>query len=259
MPEVDQEFVLEHPPVVEAVLGIQFLPLAKWSLPHFGLFWQVVRSEYSRFEVQEPIIAQESVDAGTLFGARLWLIDESDAHVLQVQNDRIVLNWRRRGGSSYPRYHAMRPQIESLWQRLLHFLDQEELGTPQVIRCEFAYVNHIDVADLMSGGQSFAELFPYWQGGATDFLKEGATLAFSNTIALPDNAGQITVAFQPTVSVELKKPVMQLSFSTLTIPPTSDSTAVLAALDLARTWDLRAFKEFTSAGAQEKWGRQGSR
>lgn len=256
MPEDGQEFELQHPPLIEAVLAVQFLPLAKWSLPHFGLFWQTIRSEYPRFELQQPIVAPESAATGTLFGARLWFIDESDTRVLQVQNDRIVMNWRKRGEASYPRYQIMRPQMDELLQHFLRFLEQEDLGTLQGIRCDFSYVNHIDLEDLMSDGATFADLFPYWQGGATDFLKDGSTLLFSNTISLPGNGGILTVAIQPAVSSELGKAMMQLTFSTTVVPQSLDAAGILTALDLARSWDLQGFKEFTSIRAQEKWGRR---
>lgn len=253
MPETEDEFELRHPPVIEAVLGIQFLPLATWSIPHFGLFWQRVRSTYPRFQVQGPILAPESVAAGTLFGARLWFIDESDQRVLQVQNDRIVINWRRRGESSYPRYRVMRSEMESLWPRFLQFLEEEDIGSPQVVRCEYTYFNHIDIPTLVSGDDPFDELFPFWRGGPATFLIEGGNQTFSNTVVMPATSSVITVTLQPAVSVELNKQVMQLSFSATTTLKSADVASVLEAADTSHALDVRAFKEFTSDKLRSKW------
>jgi hypothetical protein len=47
------------PPVVETALGVEFAPLRKWSVPHFGVFWNEIKSDYPRFEVQ-PALASQS-------------------------------------------------------------------------------------------------------------------------------------------------------------------------------------------------------
>ncbi len=38
------------PPVIETALGIEFSPLEKWNLPHFGLYWNAIRQKYQEGE-----------------------------------------------------------------------------------------------------------------------------------------------------------------------------------------------------------------
>jgi len=45
------------PPVIETVLGVQFRPLANFSVLHFGLYWEKVREEYPKYEIQPPLTA----------------------------------------------------------------------------------------------------------------------------------------------------------------------------------------------------------
>ncbi len=45
------------PPVDETALSLQFPKIAGFGVPHFGLFWERIRSDYPRFEVQPPIPA----------------------------------------------------------------------------------------------------------------------------------------------------------------------------------------------------------
>ena len=50
MPERTPDY--DRPPVVETYLGVQFSPLVKFSIPHFGLYWAKIRDNYPDFQVQ---------------------------------------------------------------------------------------------------------------------------------------------------------------------------------------------------------------
>jgi uncharacterized protein (TIGR04255 family) len=148
----------DDPPVVETVLGVEFVPLEKWHIPHFGLFWHDIRGEYPRFEVQPPLaspIEKFGQEAGppqrlalemlTHPPVRCWFIDRSEKRLLQVQNDRFIHNWRKAGSvETYPHYENIRPLFEREWERFCLFLKSHDLGTPEVRQCEVTYVNHID-------------------------------------------------------------------------------------------------------------------
>src|SRR5208283_4765348 len=97
-----------NPPVVETVLGVEFAPLSKWGIPHFGLFWNGIRDEYPRFEVQPPLesapekftkqdklLPQISFQLVSHIPVRCWFVHQSDARLLQVQNNRFIHNWRK--------------------------------------------------------------------------------------------------------------------------------------------------------------------
>src|SRR6266404_2159590 len=45
----------ENPPVTETFFSVAFSDLEKWSIPHFGLYWAFIRSEYPRFELRPPL------------------------------------------------------------------------------------------------------------------------------------------------------------------------------------------------------------
>ena len=42
------------PPVVETVLGVQFAPLS-FAIPHFGLYWSRIQSEFPQYRVLPPL------------------------------------------------------------------------------------------------------------------------------------------------------------------------------------------------------------
>lgn len=118
------------PPVVETVLGVEFTPLAKWGVPHFGMFWDRIRDQYDHFEVQPPLPSIIETFGEREFpnqpqmlflssnDVRCWFIDASDRTLLQVQNNRFTFNWRKSEGVVYPRDENIRPEFERRWRRV---------------------------------------------------------------------------------------------------------------------------------------------
>ena len=50
---------------------------------------------------------------------RLWLQNEAGNRVLQLQQDRIVVNWQKGGsGDTYPRFATIRKSLVEAWGRL---------------------------------------------------------------------------------------------------------------------------------------------
>src|SRR4051794_2099538 len=99
LPEFDE------PPVIETVLSVAFAPLEKWATPHFGLFWHEIRDRFVHFSVHPPI-SSGIEDPETIFNKseniiriggepkiRCWFIDDRDATLVQLQNDRFTFNW----------------------------------------------------------------------------------------------------------------------------------------------------------------------
>src|SRR5690349_7478069 len=48
------------PPAIETLVGFCFAPLKGWQTPFFGLFWNAIRKDYPRVEVQ-PFLMPEQV------------------------------------------------------------------------------------------------------------------------------------------------------------------------------------------------------
>ncbi len=208
----------DDPPVVETVLGVEFAPLEKWSIPHFGLFWHEVRDEYPGFEVQPPLDSQierfgrevrrearqpQMVKFEVLSQPpiRCWFIDQSGRRLLQVQNDRFVHNWRKVGpAETYPRYESIRPIFEREWERFCRFLESNALGTPEVRQCEVSYVNHLDQG---KGWQTFADLgnvIACWSGTPTGrFLPAPEDVGLKTCYLMPDNQGRLHIQLQPAI------------------------------------------------------------
>src|SRR5579864_3896626 len=149
----------EEPPVVEVAISLQFNAFETLRSPQFGLLWNTFRKEgYSRIEEHgelEP--AFEEFEAGpvpkvgirvqTFDDAppiqRVWFLNEKQDELIQVQRDRLIVNWRRGAQSEpYPRYPHILKRFRSALASFTEFTTSEKLGELIPTQCEVTYVNH---------------------------------------------------------------------------------------------------------------------
>ena len=159
----------ENPPVIETVLSVQFDVVPLLSTVHYGLFWQRLRDRFpvtqdypslpSAIEEQKdsPLVPKMRFEAIDSFSPqRLWMLNEKNTEMIQVQNDRFIKNWRRIDGNEYPRYAAsIKPAFERDFKEFKRFIADERLGEIRIIQCEVTYVNHIIVGE---GWNDLAEI-----------------------------------------------------------------------------------------------------
>src|SRR5882672_11751139 len=105
----------ERPPVAETALGVVFAPISKWSLLHFGLFWERVRRDYPQTDLVpapgpgELHFSPEGLDLKA-FPIRAMFIDPTGTQLVQVQRNAFIRNWRQTEQTSqYQHYENVRP------------------------------------------------------------------------------------------------------------------------------------------------------
>jgi len=134
------------PPIVEAVFGITFQPIDGLKIPHYGLFWNLIKAELPSCEHASPIVSPDqpiSVGFEGLPLPRIWYISEDGARLLQVQGDRLLFNWRQMADESYPRFESIYQTFIHYFEMFNQFLIDNELPPVQVISTHLAYINHI--------------------------------------------------------------------------------------------------------------------
>src|SRR4051812_13204552 len=89
-----------NPPVIETVMGVEFVPLEGWGIPHYGLFWSHIRNQLPSWEVHPPVVSQVEafdrpseksgprIELAQPGEVRCWFLDTEGASLLQIQNDR---------------------------------------------------------------------------------------------------------------------------------------------------------------------------
>ena len=152
----------EHAPVAEVALSTQFGPLEKLRLAHLGLLWGRFRELYPVIQEHNPLAnpveqfgqkpstpQRNRVEISDTPEARFWFLDEPGSHLIQVQRDRFVRNWRGTG-DDYPRYERIRKSFIEDYTTFVEFLEKEKIGSPETRQVEVTYVNHIFANDVWS-------------------------------------------------------------------------------------------------------------
>lgn len=261
----------ERPPVVETYLGVQFTPLAQFSIPHFGLYWTKIRENYPGFQVQSPLRPMiEQFGAGQFVQPKLgvelvsvpdircWFIDKSGTMLTQVQRGRFIHNWRKlKPEDVYVHYDRIKPSFSEQWKTFCEFLDETALGKPEVNQCEMTYVNHIE---LGQGWKSYGQLnkvVASWSGTSSgNFLPVPESVNISARYVLPDKKGRLHIEMQPAIRQQDAKEVLQLNLTARGKPESSNLENILEWFDLGHEWIVRGFTDFTAKEMHNFWGRK---
>ncbi len=263
----------DNPPVVETVLGVQFAPLDAFSIAHIGLYWQTIRGSYPKCETYpplSPIIEEfgprkpqaEGLALGIEVGeplVRCWFMNQSENRLLQLQKDRFIQNWRKvKGDEIYPRYETLKPRFQAEWERLCRFLEEENLGKPDVNQCEVTYVNHIEIGQ---GWQSYGEIqkvVACWSGQCSgeNLLPEPETVRLNVSYLMPDKRGRLHIIMQPAIRRIDSREILQLQLIARGRPASSRIEDILAWFDIGHEWIVSGFTDFTTREMHALWRRK---
>jgi uncharacterized protein (TIGR04255 family) len=173
----------ENPPVNEVVIGIQFEQTAITGA-HIGMFWAQMRDEFPKAFEQPPLdrrienfepqrFSPQIVEFSQVWrGSRHWLTSVDDVHLIQIQNDRLVYNWRRRSDNAvYPHFEELQEKFWQIVEKWSAFLENEKEHL-NLTQWELSYINHILTPD---GQPTLGEILSFWgeklneaMGGAVD-------------------------------------------------------------------------------------------
>src|SRR5438094_524681 len=109
----------KHPPVIEVSFGAIFKELQGIQARHLGQFWVEHKDEYPTSEDQSPLLDIADLEEQRLVLMqmpplrRMMCYSQDKQYVLQVQSNRLHLNWRKiKAQDEYPRYGAVYRQFE---------------------------------------------------------------------------------------------------------------------------------------------------
>jgi len=259
----------DNPPAVETLMGVYFLPIKGWKVPHFGMFWERIRADYPTVEVRTPIIAGPpgkspglripSPEEEINLPVRCWFHNRNKETLVQVQDSCFFQNWRRESNSlQYLHYDSLRPTFEHEWQKFHDFVEQEDLGTPNVWRCEVTYVNHIDRGLGWNTYDDLSQVFlePPGQAFARSFLPAPDSVSFHLAYPMDGAEGQLQIQMQPVVRKTDSRDTIQLTVTASCRPASGETEIIVSSLNQAREWVVKGFTEFTSPKMHQLWGRR---
>lgn len=263
----------ENPPLVEVVLGVQFEQLQGLGAVHYGYLWDAFREDFPRWEEKPPLAPafelprsggspnmSVRVELGGAMLPRLWMVNDNDTRLIQVQPDRLVVNWRKVGGDDvYPRYEAIREQFTAVVDKFSAFLAEQELDELRVNQCEITYINHIpvsDEADLWEKPEGLLKVFRPDGWDDPEALLEDVQVTLRHQLVNSDGqwVGRLVVQAQPAV-VKNGQRVIALTISARGRPLGHDLASVLEFMDWARMKIVQRFTSVTTPEMHQIWQR----
>jgi uncharacterized protein (TIGR04255 family) len=257
------------PPVTEVLLSIQFGSLTKFRSYHIGLLWNDFRRDYPKVTEQAILApAFETFGVGapaSLFRfettfqppmPRFWFESDDEMHLLQLQQDRVVRNWRKRGDAEYPRFEVLRDVFRDEVTKLQRFLDGEDLGQLVPNQCEVAYINTIELPDGANPHTNLHRITPLWGEWTGTLPLENAGLQARSLLTDADAPiGRVYATFIPVFQLEEARPAIQLEITARAKPSGDTIEDAFGLLETQRAVIVRTFDAITTPEMHAIWGK----
>jgi len=261
------------PPVSEVALSAMFPPLNDLHAGHLGAYWQSVRADFPKLQQQPPLSPAEpevlGSSAGPTFSVQLvpafttprfWLISDDESLLVQVQSDRLVLNWRKVAADcEYPRYSLMRERFEAEWTRFTDYLTTESIRPPETMHGEITYVNTITPSSVWSEHADADKVFSQFRSLALPSeVVSPEDVRLLERFVFPNRSnettGRLYVQLDPVRLASTGDPAFNLSL-TARGARSDDANDLLDFMDAGRERIVQVFTAMTTVEAHAMWGR----
>lgn len=263
----DELVFFEHSPVVEVAVSIEFLQLPGLGAVRLVRLHDIWRDAFPKVREQPalPPTAAMVMPGGMqtfqfqigngLPPLRVWMLNESEDELLQVQNDRLFLNWRKAFGGDrpYPRYEHLKEVYLQVFAQFLDSLKQEPVGTFQPHTAVVTYVNRFKFEEGESLKDAFAPLDVNW-----DPLGEGSTeVRLAVPVGVDGLEGQ-TGLINVTANTDVSDPAATYGYLEIVARTNLQHPGIddpLSALDLSHVAAIRCFERITTPKMHSRWGK----
>lgn len=260
----------DNPPVVEVVCGVMFSGTPVQTA-HIGAYWDRIRAEFPKVEDAaplSPVVEEEGqpmtfIEWTTLPPARrAWLYNADGSHLLQIQEDRFLFNWKHtQGAKGYPSFKVVFAEFDKHLQGFIAFM-RDACGVNVSYRqFEMTYVNQITLGNGLTQGAETSVFVDHVRQGGKRFLPEVENFNFSQCFKLPDGNGRLHIVAQTTSKAPDGEKIVRLDLVARGIPKnlaeTPDPDAARTRwFDLAHEWITCGFADFTAIDVQKNvWKR----
>jgi uncharacterized protein (TIGR04255 family) len=267
----------DRPPVNEVVMGVQFSTPVLNDVTVLTEFWPLVREDFPRLEKQPAIppatedfgVAQTAPSFQIQFGTegpspRYWLLSETGTELIQLQQDRFLINWRQlQPTDEYPRYAHLRERFLREYGLLRTALGEARWQTVNVDLCEISYINHIpaeidgstiQLSDVLTAvppfSQEEATVLPQLEDSNLQarFVLRG----WDGRSAAP--TGRMYLGAGHAVRGATQENIYALNLLVRGRPSGQTIEDAIDFFDEARMLIVRGFRELTTEGMHQFWG-----
>ncbi|MCU1525909.1 MAG: hypothetical protein JWO18_2803 [Microbacteriaceae bacterium] len=248
------------PPVDETAVAVEFGPVAEFD------YLQLLRLQDQFLPDYSVVTEQNGAPPSSLVSPappafelnwgmpprRVWNVGPGTGRLIQTQQDRLILNWRRNDSTDgYPGYRdSLRGEFERLWAVMTGFMATRELPQPVPVLAEFDYVNKVPLLE----GDTLAEVVTLIQTpevevpGVDTFGRFQFVRDVEESETDPYRA-QIVVTGEPGVPDEGRLLVFTIAVKVLL----SGSTDVMAAADAAHALASHTFARIITPEKKKEW------
>lgn len=244
----------DSPPVRETAMAVEFAPIYRMDTTRLVHLLDSLAEGYPERDDQPPLPPSRQSEEQPTFTptmmlgigwtpTRLWAVNNELGYVLQLQQDRLILNWRS-GGAPYPRFVSLKREFKEKWDGLLTFCEKNGLPDPEPHTVEFTYVNVIGNDGQTRPTQALRSL-----ADAEESLPGmSAGVAYNTRRILSDGSDQGSLSVSASHD---ESPEWLLTITTRLSVRTADPIEMLSrAHELSRD----AFLGVTTPEAQDQWG-----
>lgn len=251
----------QRPPVIEVAVGVHFLQLPGLNTVALLRLVDQWRDRYPKVleQVLLPPLPPMGATSGSGFllefgshatPVRLWALNEDDSLLIQVQHDRLLVNWRKQSDGTYPRYSALRRELTAIWSEFeRHIAADPKLGVLRPTAAEVTFLNRLHANTAAEVIEALSPTFYPDSHVAT-------RLQIDRQLGNPDDGkphGRQTISLSHPIDGQQS---LQLEIASVVAidggPPTLD---VMSALDFAHEEGVLMFDRFTTATAHTEWGK----
>lgn len=259
----------DGPPLVEAVLALQFSPLPGLSAFHLGLFWASIRDQWPTSEeasslgqTWEPRSAEDMwspAPAGFPWLGpslvRMRLVNAARDRGLQIENGWFVLNWTKES-RPYARYATLREEFFAAFSAFGLFVEQQRLGKITPTLFEVNYFNAIPRGPLWNTPADWCAVVPGLLGSASATWAGPLTSTRGYWLFdLPEQQGRLHVHVEHARGGDGVEVMLMRLIARGPIDSARDGDA-LRGLDLGHNAVVHSFVSLTSPKAQLHWGKK---
>ena len=267
------------PPVGEVALAIQFAGEVV-DLEVLADFRQSIKADFPQHE-QQPALPrmQESFDAPPevpnlqiRFSSptalpRTWFLTKDGRRLIQLQGDRMSLNWRRlEDADEYPRYSRLRESFLQHVQRLYDCVRASSDQVPAIDLIEISYVNPIEPPETPEPGThpDLARIVNLLSPtSARSFLSKPEDAVYQARWRIPGQelgaagpVGRLHVSAVPALKPPGPTPIYMLNVSGRVTPLDGTLDGARAAMDVGHRWVALGFEDLTTPEMHALWERQ---
>jgi len=264
------------PPLVEVVLSVQFDRLERLGVPQLGLLWSDYRERFpfteshpplepafERFDqkLQSPLNIEVKI-MESIPVPRVWFLDKPRAELVQIQQDRLIHNWRKiHEDHDYPRYEYIREAFQSDLNTFQDFLERESIGKLNPIQCEVTYINQIISGEGWQHHTDVSNVLTSWSWENVNNLSvRPEEVQFNARFIIPDQnrspIGRLHVKLQPAYRTRDNKAIFVLELTARGEPPNCDIEGIFSFFDAGRECIVQAFAAMTSHQMHTIWRRR---